>query len=281
MQKLAYLAQPIDQAPASAKTRLQIAELVSILTAHGYHAYRPSRAFSVATEPPDPRIEQINQFALASADLLVAYLPRGVPTIGVPMEIMDALHRSIPVVVVTDIDQSFSLMRPGIHVVHDLEDLLTSLARIHQERADQLRLPTGAVHVVLADGTEVPQRAYDDDAGVDLTCLHEVNIEPGQFVDLRTQVEAVQLPPGHWGLITGRSSTLRNHRLHIPVAVIDPGWRGPLLVGCWNLSGAPVVVRAGQRLAQLILLPNNPAPVLAVAEVSEAKRGLAGFGSTG
>lgn len=137
------------------------------------------------------------------------------------------------------------------------------------------------IRLVLADGTQAPTRAYPDDAGVDLTTARETIIEPGQYVDIHTQVEATELPTGYWGLITGRSSALRKWRLHIPMAIIDPGWRGPLFVGVWNLGGNPVTVRPGDRLGQLILIPNNPAAIEIVQAVSDHPRGLKGFGSSG
>lgn len=137
------------------------------------------------------------------------------------------------------------------------------------------------VRLVIADGAQPPNRAYDDDAGIDLTTAREIIIEPGQYVDIPTQVEGTQLPLGYWAMITGRSSALRKWRLHIPVAIIDPGWRGPLFVGVWNLGGNPVTVKPGDRLGQLILIPNNPAPVQVVTQVDEHPRGLNGFGSSG
>lgn len=140
---------------------------------------------------------------------------------------------------------------------------------------------TDPIRLVITDGAQAPARAYHDDAGIDLTTAKETVIDPGQYVDIHTQVEGTQLPPGYWGLITGRSSALRKWRLHIPMAIIDPGWRGPLFVGVWNLGGNPVTVKPGDRLGQLILIPNNPAAIEIVQAVSDHPRGLKGFGSSG
>jgi dUTP pyrophosphatase len=135
--------------------------------------------------------------------------------------------------------------------------------------------------VLTAADAAAPTRAYADDAGIDLYTAKDTTIEPGDFVDIHTTVEKVQLPDGYWGMITGRSSTLRTYRLHVPQAVIDPGWRGPLFVGAWNLGGNPVHIKAGQRIGQLILIPNNPAAVRVVDMVDAAPRGESGFGSSG
>lgn len=137
------------------------------------------------------------------------------------------------------------------------------------------------IRVVLAEGAEPPRRAYTDDAGLDLTTAHEITIQPGEYKDVRTQVTGTQLPTGYHAQIVGRSSALRKWRLHIPQAIIDPGWRGPLFVGVWNLGGNPVTLKPGDRVGQLILIPNNPAPVQVVTQVDDHARGLKGFGSSG
>lgn len=298
---LAYLAQPIDQVYDVTMHAAKTNQIASLLSAAGYAIYRPAKAWEV-TKPPrlDPRLEDVNGLALQLADVLVAYLPAGVPSIGVPMEIDRAIQSDIPVVVVTEV-QSFSLQRQGVIVVDSIDDLIdairahehnhphfdgqTRLRSIEVER-DGLALSGDPcepepIRLVVRPGLPIPARAYGDDAGLDLTTVGEYHINPGKFVDVHTQVDAVQLPAGYWGLITGRSSTLRKHGLHIPVAVIDPGWRGPLLVGIWNLSESTVTVKPGDRLAQLILVPNTPAPSLIVEKVAAAERGLAGFGSSG
>jgi len=160
------------------------------------------------------------------------------------------------------------------HLIRDLQQKIIANPQYGRTYVDPIRL-------VLADDTTPPSRAYYDDAGIDLTTARETIIEPGQYVDIHTQVEGTQLPAGYWGLITGRSSALRKWRLHIPMAIIDPGWRGPLFVGVWNLGGNPVTVKPGDRLGQLILIPNNPAPVEIVKTVDHHPRGLKGFGSSG
>src|ERR1700744_679366 len=64
---------------------------------------RPARAFQLKfpTET-DPRLEAINRAALSMADLLVAVLPDGVASIGVPREIEAAAQMGIPTLVLRD-----------------------------------------------------------------------------------------------------------------------------------------------------------------------------------
>lgn len=298
---LCYFAEPIDK--ASGRNFPVAAAMVSTLVTWGCAIFRPSAGFR-ATQP-DPRIEQINRHALYRADVIVAYLSETTPSIGVPAEIEAATARGIPAVVhytgqsfvlagnplVTIIDDPNTLVGAVEHVLKEHPQLpkpdntavvVEQPAGIYASIVEAYRkLNTEPIRVVIAEGAEPPRRVYEDDAGIDLSTAHELTIQPGEFRDIRTQVTASQLPTGYWGMIVGRSSALRKWRLHIPQAVIDPGWRGPLFVGVWNLGGNPVTVKPGDRLGQLILMPNNPAPVQIVTAVDDHARGLNGFGSSG
>lgn len=123
-------------------------------------------------------------------------------------------------------------------------------------------------------------RSHVGDAGLDLYCSEDVTIPPGQFEDIPVGV-SVELPEGFWGLLTGRSSTLRKRGLMVAQGVIDQGYRGPLFAGVWNLTGEPVKALRGERLAQLILLPLWAGGVESVLFLSGSSRGSAGFGSSG
>ena len=135
-------------------------------------------------------------------------------------------------------------------------------------------------------GGRMPAGGKPGDAGLDLFVSEPVVIEPGQFVDVPCSV-AVGLPAGWWGLITGRSSTMRSRGLLVTQGVIDTGYRGLLFAGVYNLSDEPVAVAAGERLAQLILLPNvrsrrvGRLRLRRVWQLGETVRGVGGFGSTG
>lgn len=280
--KMAYLAQPIDQAYDRTLWAGEIHKASDHLTRVGYHVYRPARAWRAIPGQMDPRVETVNDNALAQADLLVAFLPTGVPSIGVPMEIARARQLNIPCLVIGGAAPgSFSLHREGITTLETINGLGDAVKQIESLWPDRSPNRGNAIRLVVAPDTPMPNRSYPDDAGIDLTTLENVTIRPGQFVDVRTQVQETELPRGYWGMIVGRSSTLRKHGLHVPTAVIDPGWRGQLYVGVWNLTGQAKTIQAGDRLGQLILVTNHPLPVVPVETVSETDRGTNGFGSTG
>lgn len=127
-----------------------------------------------------------------------------------------------------------------------------------------------------------PTRAYPDDAGLDLYVHGDYIIAPGQYVDIDLNCR-IKTPPGYWVLLTGRSSSMRNRRLLVAQGVIDPGYIGPLYAGVTNMSGDPVEVRHGERVAQLIAFRNETENMrlVKVDQLPETERGDRGFGSSG
>lgn len=129
----------------------------------------------------------------------------------------------------------------------------------------------------------MPIRAHSDDAGWDLFVSQDVTIAPHAFQDVPSGV-SVELPNGYWGLLTGRSSTIRRRGLLVVQGVIDTGYRGELFSAVWNLTSEPVTLKRGERVAQLILLPNATAQSVLVQkhdELATSERGFGGFGSSG
>jgi dUTP pyrophosphatase len=131
-----------------------------------------------------------------------------------------------------------------------------------------------------------PSRAHDDDAGYDLYVSESVWLNPGQFHDIPTNVR-VRLPETMWAMLTGRSSTLRKQGLLVNQGVIDTGYTGELYAGAFNLTDKPVLVEQGQRISQLILMPNATIETRMFAvppeffDRLEGGRGTSGFGSSG
>jgi dUTP pyrophosphatase len=254
--------------------------------------FDPGDAFKVRSGAEvGKEIEQVNSYAQVVADLTVAFLPNGVPTIGVPLEVGRALTYGKTLVVFTDTD-SWSLVgavkdAPNAKIFPLTEEgRLEAMAWLHSRPTDDTGDGAAASDPLpvlrLTDGAYLPTRGYHDDAGLDLYVDRDYIIQPNTFVDLSCGV-AVELPEWGWGMITGRSSTLRTKGLLVHQGIIDAGYRGPLFAGVWNLTSRPVTVVEGERIAQLIVLPNTTKDLDPqwVEVLSDHPRGSNGFGSTG
>jgi dUTP pyrophosphatase len=126
-----------------------------------------------------------------------------------------------------------------------------------------------------------PVRHYRGDAGFDLTVSEDRTIKVDGFADVPLGI-SVALPEGIWGLLTGRSSTIRKRGILVGQGIIDQGYRGPLFAACTNLSGEVAEIRRGDRIAQLIPLHLGSEAVrpVQVEELDPSDRGTNGFGST-
>lgn len=267
-----YLAHPIDRCSGP---NLWVGEAILLLRKRGWVIYDPARAWQVPFErDPDGGLQEINRTVLRGCDAVLALLPDGMASFGVPAECEYARSLGMPVAVVGAAGSwamaSFRCFREPLGAISWL--------------CEQPPRPRGPEPVLRVSGDgKAPTRAYPDDAGLDLyVCGGPHTINPGQFLDVDCGVH-IELPPGTWGLITGRSSTLRRLGLLVAQGVIDGGYRGRLFAGCWNLGEEAVTVEDGDRLAQLIIHHNATEQIrVERAEVlSDGTRGSKGFGSSG
>lgn len=131
----------------------------------------------------------------------------------------------------------------------------------------------------LSPEATLPTRAHPDDAGLDLYSLEDVFLEPGHGKTTKTGI-ALGLPQGYVGLVADRSSLARKG-IKTAGGVIDAGYRGEVHIVLWNISGEPVQLKRGERIAQLLILPVATPRVVEVISLNETPRGAKGFGSTG
>ncbi len=135
--------------------------------------------------------------------------------------------------------------------------------------------PGPAVPVV---GT-IPQAATDGSAGYDLAAAHTVLVREGHVEMVEVDLK-LALPPGVAMLLLPRSSSAKNGlMLANTVGLIDPDYRGPVLVALTARWG-DVQVRKGDRVAQALFVPFVRPVFQQVAELDATGRGAGGFGST-
>jgi dUTP pyrophosphatase len=82
--------------------------------------------------------------------------------------------------------------------------------------------------------------------------------------------------------IRPRSGLALKHAITLPnaPATIDPGYRGELKVIMLNLGKATYEIRAGDRIAQLVVARYEPVE-WEEGDLAESSRGVGGFGSSG
>ena len=136
----------------------------------------------------------------------------------------------------------------------------------------------------LRQGAMLPTFGSQEAAGADLyACLEAaVTIQPGETAFIPTGL-AMELPRGYVGLIYARSGLACKQGLAPAnkVGVIDPDYRGEVLIALHNHSDAVRTVEPGDRIAQLILTPYLTADFQLAEDLTETDRGAGGFGSTG
>ena len=128
----------------------------------------------------------------------------------------------------------------------------------------------------------LPAYARPGDAGMDLCACEEAVLRPGERRLVRTGL-VMELPQGAEAQVRPRSGLALKHGVTLLNApgTIDAGYRGEIGVILVNLGQEPFAVRAGMRVAQMVVAPVARAEVAEVAEVSGTERGAGGFGSSG
>ena len=136
-------------------------------------------------------------------------------------------------------------------------------------------------------GTEIPFPYYASAgaAAMDLhACIDEpVVLKAGARCTVPTGI-AIALPDaGYVALVFARSGLgiKKGVCLSNGVGVIDSDYRGEVAVGLLNTGAEDYLIRPGERIAQMAVVPVVQAELEQVDELDDTARGVGGFGSTG
>ncbi|AXA97702.1 deoxyuridine 5'-triphosphate nucleotidohydrolase [Microbacterium sp. PM5] len=130
---------------------------------------------------------------------------------------------------------------------------------------------------------QVPVYAHPGDAGADLVSSESLRLEPGARALVGTGVR-IALPDGYAAFVVPRSGLAAKHGITIVNApgTIDAGYRGEIKVALLNTDAHEAYdITAGDRIAQLIVMPVPRVRFLPVDDLPDTARGEGGFGSTG
>jgi dUTP pyrophosphatase len=162
------------------------------------------------------------------------------------------------------------------------------------QRPGGLELPV----TLLREGARLPSRAHEGDAGLDLHAAEPATIPAGERASVGTGI-AVEIPPGHAGLVLPRSGLAAKHGIALvnSPGLVDSGYRGEVRVLLLNTDRTrPFEVETGDRVAQLLVTPFADAhPVEATGPTAQPASvrvapgpsgirsawGAGGFGSSG
>jgi deoxyuridine 5'-triphosphate nucleotidohydrolase len=160
--------------------------------------------------------------------------------------------------------------------------------------ADALSRPPfiHVANVTLNDGEEpllvqrlthtarLPTRATSGAAGLDLYANRQVTIKAHSQAAVHTGI-AIQTPSDTYARIAPRSGLARSHSIHVQAGVIDSDYRGEVIALLYNMGDKDLIIRPGDRFAQLILERIRQPEVEESQQLSPTTRAAAGFGSTG
>lgn len=137
---------------------------------------------------------------------------------------------------------------------------------------------------VLNELAKEPTRGSEYAAGYDLYAAtdREISLFPHTTQLIGTGL-AFELPDGHFGAVYARSGLASKKGLRPAncVGVVDSDYRGEVMVALHNDSDHIMTIDAGERIAQLVLMPYVNMTFEQVEELNTTNRGEGGFGSTG
>jgi dUTP pyrophosphatase len=134
----------------------------------------------------------------------------------------------------------------------------------------------------LRDDAAVPERAYSGDAGLDLATCERVELAPGERGVVSTGL-AFAIPAGYAGFVQPRSGLAAREGIAVvnSPGLIDSGYRGEVQVVLLNTDRERTfVAEAGERIAQLVVLPVPELSLREVDTLPTSERGARGFGSS-
>ena len=169
----------------------------------------------------------------------------------------------------------------------NIEEAKTFAQKIYKEMHE--------IKVEVLEGGKLPSKAHATDAGWDLYATEDITIYPGQVMKHPLNIR-LQLPSNTWAEITSKSG-LGAKGLMVFAGVIDQSYRGiphVVFTNLWIIDQIdeqgfplmrtnPIVIKKGDKLAQLIMNPYNEQFYMTQVDKVETNtdRSTGGFGSSG
>ncbi len=129
---------------------------------------------------------------------------------------------------------------------------------------------------------QLPRYAHASDAGMDVQSAESLVI-PAKARALVPTGLVANIPLGYEIQVRPRSGLAFKKGVTVLNApgTIDAGYRGEIGVLLVNLGDEDFEIKAGDRIAQLVVAPVLQPDIVEASDIDETDRGVAGFGSTG
>ena len=155
------------------------------------------------------------------------------------------------------------------------------------------------IKIKMDKGAIAPTRGHQWDGGMDLYAMEDCIVPPavitGESWDADDGTyECIQLgslvidtgihleiPEGFYGAVRSRSGLMCKHGITVGDGTIDAHYTGPIKVCLFNNRDTEYCVKAGDKIAQLVIAPCIFPRLELVDKFEETDRGDGGFGSTG
>lgn len=135
------------------------------------------------------------------------------------------------------------------------------------------------IKIKLDEGAKMPTRAHSTDAGLDIYSREDKVVPARGSAVFNTGVH-VELPPSTMGEIRSKSGLNVKHNI-TSTGTIDVGYVGSIVVKLYNHGDNDYIVRAGDKISQLVVTPIIIPTLKFVDELEDTERGDKGFGSSG
>lgn len=298
-----YLAGPIDYADLGKHNEWRD---VARMELGEFCLYDPEKAFRGSPLADPFVLRAVNMAAVGACSGMLAAVFPDVPSWGTPIEIDVAMRVGKPIALWSPTGEvpPYLDSLPVFKEILDACRFLRHMVEIGGEKTTLLEnllreldpdLAWEEERGLLATCQAIDEPKLKGDVGYDLHLLSDHLIDPGEYVKLPLGIPGeeglddpdplplalrIAIPDWMWGTFCARSS-LAAKGLLVQQTVIDPGYRGPLYVFAHYVGKKSLELRAGSRIAQLVLFDSVTPPLTVVDELPDSERGANGFGSTG
>ena len=131
----------------------------------------------------------------------------------------------------------------------------------------------------LKEGVKLPKYYHPGDVGMDLYAMETVTVKPGEHYRFWHGF-ALEFPEGYGAIIMDKGSISKAGFIHMG-GVFDAGYRGEYNTHLVNLSDKSYTFEAGDKVAQLVIVPVAIVELEETDILGESARGEGKFGSTG